>query len=117
MARNKIIIRPAMLRPVTLRRGTVVGEIRIYQELIRLAAERTRITQEHRMWDQKRQPIEGNLAALDRYRDDLFKRLGLERPGPPRPGQQKQDGGEGNQGKEQEGSEGQGSRGVMELRY
>lgn len=75
MVRRKIITRPAMTRPVVLRRGPVTGEIRIYQELIRLAAERSRVLAEERMWAGKSQEFQRRLQAMDRYQEDLLKRL------------------------------------------
>ena len=117
MARKKIALRPAMTRPATLRRGVVAGETRIYQEMTRLAAERTRVLQEHRMWAQKRHAIEGELQVLEKYREELLNRLALERPAAPCPGQPGQHGGEGGQAEGAEGPSGEGGYGVMHLRY
>lgn len=77
MIKKKLSARPLMTSPVQLRRGTLVGEIRIYQELIKLAAEKTRIMQESRMWSQKGHGIEGQIKAIESYQSDLFARLNL----------------------------------------
>lgn len=77
MNNKRLTGRPLMTGPLMLRRGTVVGEVRIYQELIKLAAEKTRKMQERRMWSQKSQGIEAQLHAIDSYQKDLFARLNL----------------------------------------
>ena len=75
MVRKKFSSRPAMTRPAVLRRGPVTSEIRIYQELIRLSAERSRVLAEERMWAGKYQEFQGRLQAIERYQEDLLKRV------------------------------------------
>jgi len=75
MVRRKIITRPAITRPAALRRGPATSEIRIYQELIRLAAEQSRVLAEERMSAGKNQDFKRRLQAIERYKEDLLKRL------------------------------------------
>lgn len=104
MTKKKLTGRPLMTSPVMLRRGTVVGEVRIYQELIKLAAEKTRIMQESRMWSQKGQGIEGKIKAIESYQKDLFARLNLTHSFSKCPDRQKED-------------QGGSSNGAMKLRF
>lgn len=73
---TRLVMRaPMAARPPTVRRSaSVVGEVRIYQELIRLAVMRQRLLSQRARGSQEA-PKE--LAALDQYRDDLYRRLGL----------------------------------------
>jgi RNA polymerase-interacting CarD/CdnL/TRCF family regulator len=105
MVRKKIITRPAMTRPAALRRGPVTSEIRIYQELIRLAAERSRVLAEERMWAGKYQEFQRRLQAIERYQEDLLKRLSPPGRSPSAP-----------PAKQDEGSP-LGGNPVMKLRY
>ena len=75
MVRKKFISRPAMTRPAVLRRGPVTSEIRIYQELIRLSAERSRVLAEERLFAGKSQGFKERLQAIERYQEDLLKRV------------------------------------------
>ena len=70
--------RSTMLRTTVLRRSaTVVGEVRLYQELIRLAAEKVRLERELQMWEQKAPHLSVQLQAIGQYRKELLARLGL----------------------------------------
>ncbi len=75
MVRKKVISRPAMTRPAVLRRGPVTSEIRIYQELISLTAQRTRVLAEERLFAGKSQGFKERLQAIERYQEDLLKRV------------------------------------------
>ena len=75
MVRKKFISRPAMTRPAVLRRGPVTSEIRIYQELIRLSAERSRVLAEERMWAGKYQEFHRRLQGIERYQEELLQRV------------------------------------------
>lgn len=105
MVRKKFISRPAMTRPSALRRGPVTSEIRIYQELIRLSAERSRVLAEERLFAGKYQGFKERLQAIERYQEDLLKRV---RP----PGGSPSD----TPGKQGEGSPRAGNP-VMKMRY
>ncbi|MBI4235904.1 MAG: hypothetical protein HY688_00930 [Chloroflexi bacterium] len=79
---------PAMLRPVTVRRSAmVVGEVRTYQELIRLAVERMRLLREREMAERGHGSLDGQIHAVERYREELLRRLGVrtQPPGSPTP--------------------------------
>ena len=75
MVRRKIITRPAMTRPAVLRRGPVTSEIRIYQELIRLSAELSRVLAEERLFAGKSQGFKERLQAIERYQAELLQRV------------------------------------------
>lgn len=77
MVRKKFSSRPAMTRPAVLRRGQVTSEIRIYQELISLTAQRTRVLAEERLFAGKSQGFKERLQAIERYQEDLLKRVRL----------------------------------------
>ena len=65
-------------RPITQRRSAmVVGEVRTYQELIRLVVERNRLLAERKMWSNRYEDVSRQLAGADRYYRDLQQRLGL----------------------------------------
>lgn len=99
-------------RPVTARRSAmVVGEVRIYQELIRLAVERNRLEAERRMWGRRYGEAGQKLAIAARYSQELQGRLGLS----PRDSTLRSRGLGGPEA--QGGPPGGSARGVMELRY
>jgi len=75
MVRKKFSSRPAMTRPAVLRRSSVTSEIRIYQELIRLSAERSRVLAEEQLFAGKYQSFKERLQAIERYQEDLLKRV------------------------------------------
>ncbi|MBI4333886.1 MAG: hypothetical protein HY673_21700 [Chloroflexi bacterium] len=75
MIRRKVAIRPAMIRPVTVRRSAITGETRAYQELIRLNAEHTRVLQERHTCTEKRRSVESQLKTIEGYKKDIFKLL------------------------------------------
>jgi len=75
MVRKKFSSRPAMTRPAVLRRGPVTSEIRIYQELISLTAQRTRVLAEERLFAGKPQGFKERLQAIERYKEDLLQRV------------------------------------------
>jgi len=112
VTKKKLTGRPLMTSPVMLRRGAVVGEVRIYQELIKLAAEKTRIMQESRMWSQKGHGIEGQLKAIESYQKDLFARLNLTHSVSTCSGSQKE-----RDGTEQRENQGGSGNGAMKLRF
>lgn len=112
MIKKKLTGRPLMTSPVMLRRGAVVGEVRIYQELIKLAAEKTRIMQESRMWSQKGHGIEGKIKAIESYQRDLFARLNLTHSVSTCPDSQKE-----HDATEEKGNQGGSSNGAMKLQF
>jgi hypothetical protein len=75
MVRKKFSSRPAMTRPAVLRRGQVTSEIRIYQELISLTAQRTRVLAEEQLFAGKSQGFKERLQAIERYKEDLLQRV------------------------------------------
>lgn len=112
MIKKKLSARPLMTSPVQLRRGTLVGEVRIYQELIKLAAEKARIMQENRMWSQKGHGIEGQIKAIESYQRDLFARLNLTHSVSKNPDRQKE-----HDATEQKENQGRCSNGAMILQF
>jgi len=75
MVRKKFSSRPAMTRPAALRRSQVTSEIRIYQELIRVSAELSRVLAEERLFAGKSQGFKERLQAIERYQEDLLQRV------------------------------------------
>lgn len=116
MANGAVRRRAASTRGTLVRRSAIGGEIRVYQELMRLALNRRQLLQQYRMLGEKYQALEGELRATEGYRDELLAQVSLgarplagsRRSAPPRASEPD---------KEEGSPEGPVERGALELRY